>query len=96
MKKRILAMVLSAAMMVSLFPLGIFAEDPVQEQPSQQVQQQAAVDKPTAAQNSGNDSAAAPAAEALPRRIQKAPQTVKFPTPYPPPRGDSGAKARSF
>ena len=64
MKKRILAMVLSAAMMVSLFPLGIFAEDPVQEQPSQQVQQQTAVDEPTAAQNSGNDSAAAPAAEA--------------------------------
>lgn len=95
MKKRILAMVLSAAMMVSLFPLGIFAEDPVQEQPSQQVQQQAAVDKPTAAQNSGNDSAAAPAAEASASQDTESTADSQISDALPP-RGGSGAKARSF
>lgn len=96
MKKRILAMVLSAAMMVSLFPLGIFAEDPVQEQPSQQVQQQAAVDEPTAAQNSGNNSAAAPAAEASASQDTEYTADSQISEALPPPRGGSGAKARSF
>ena len=87
MKKRILAMVLSAAMMVSLFPLGIFAEDPVQEQPSQQVQQQAAVDEPTAAQNSGNDSAAAPAAEASASQNTESTAYSQISDTLPPPEG---------
>ena len=87
MKKRILAMVLSAAMMVSLFPLGIFAEDPVQEQPSQQVQQQAAVDEPTAAQNSGNDSAAAPAAEASASQDTESTADSQISDTLPPPEG---------
>ena len=87
MKKRILAMVLSAAMMVSLFPLGIFAEDPVQEQPSQQVQQQAAVDKPTAAQNSGNNSAAAPAAEASASQDTESTADSQISDALPPPEG---------
>ena len=87
MKKRILAMVLSAAMMVSLFPLGIFAEDPVQEQPSQQVQQQAAVDDPTAAQNSGNNSAAAPAAEASASQDTESTADSQISDTLPPPEG---------
>ena len=87
MKKRILAMVLSAAMMVSLFPLGIFAEDPVQEQPSQQVQQQAAVDEPTAAQNSGNNSAAAPAAEASASQDTESTADSQISDTLPPPEG---------
>lgn len=86
MKKRILAMVLSAAMMVSLFPLGIFAEDPVQEQPSQQVQQ-AAMDEPTAAQNSGNDFAAAPAAEASASQDTESTADSQISDTLPPPRG---------
>ena len=85
MKKRILAMVLSAAMMVSLFPLGIFAEDPVQEQPSQQVQQQAAVDEPTAAQNSGNDFAADSAAEASASQDTKSTADSQISDTLPPP-----------
>ena len=87
MKKRILAMVLSAAMMVSLFPLGIFAEDPVQEQPSQQVQQQAAVDEPTAAQNSGNDSAADSAAEASASQDTESTADSQISDILPPPEG---------
>ena len=87
MKKRILAMVLSAAMMVSLFPLGIFAEGPVQEQPSQQVQQQAAVDEPTAAQNSGNNSAAAPAAEASASQDTESTADSQISDTLPPPEG---------
>ncbi len=87
MKKRILAMVLSAAMMVSLFPLGIFAEDPVQEQPSQQVQQQAAVDEPTAAQNSGNDFAADSAAEASASSDAESAADGQISDTLPPPEG---------